>query len=145
MILTERKRKITGVATAANVLHAILAAESDIDQNKEHFWVLGLNIKNVIQYVELVSLGTLNTCPVHPREVYRFAITKGVAAVIVGHNHPSGVLDPSKEDAKIQRRLSESGELLGIKLLDFIILSPRGDYWSYADHAQGRAVHEQHL
>ena len=130
MILTERKRKITDVATAADVLHAILAAEPEIDRDKEHFWVMGLNTKHVIQYVDLVSLGTLDACLVHPREVFRLAITKGVTAVICGHNHPSGNTEPSQHDINITERLRAAGELLGIHVLDHVIVANDGGYYS---------------
>jgi DNA repair protein RadC len=124
MIVSQRKQKINNSAQLAEVLQSILATEDMIGQQREHFWTIGLNIKNVVQYVELVSLGTLDASLVHPREVFRLAITKGVSAIVVGHNHPSGDVTPSKEDKEVTARLRACGELLGINVLDHVIITP---------------------
>ena len=84
MIVRARKRAITSPQVVYQVLSGVLSAESDIDIMKEHFWVVGVNTRNVILYVELVSLGTLNASLVHPREVFRFAILKAVSSIILG-------------------------------------------------------------
>jgi DNA repair protein RadC len=69
-----------------------------------------------------VSIGTLDSSLVHPREVFKDAILASAAAIIVVHNHPSGDPSPSAEDRRITTRLQECGTLLGIELLDHIIL-----------------------
>ncbi len=74
-----------------------------------------------------------NNTIVHPREVFGDPLSDRAAAVIVCHNHPSGQLEPSDEDRNITRRLYEAGELLGIALLDHLILSPRGGYFSFVE------------
>ncbi len=89
---------------------------------KEHFKVLFLNTKNEIISREDVSVGNLNSSIVHPREVFRNAIRRGAASIIVVHNHPSGNPLPSQNDLDVTRRLKESGELVGIPLLDHIII-----------------------
>ena len=96
---------------AANILKKVLAAEQPIDQDKEHFWIFGLNSRNLVQYLELVSLGTLNASLVHPREVFRLAVMKGIAQTIMAHNHPSGDPEPSRDDLLITKRLVESGKV----------------------------------
>ncbi len=83
---------------------------------------MGLSSRNAIQYAELVSLGTLNTSLVTPRETFRFAIMKAVASIILCHNHPSGDPEPSDDDLKITRKLVESGKILGIEVIDHIII-----------------------
>jgi DNA repair protein RadC len=106
------------------IFSAILNSESEYDREKEHFWMLALNIKNNVKIVELISMGSLFTTIVHPREVYRPAImTAGVASIIVAHNHPSGDPIPSDEDIKITKQLIEAGDILGIKLLDHVIVT----------------------
>jgi DNA repair protein RadC len=100
---------------------------------KEHFWVVGLNTRNAIQYIDLASLGTLNSSLVHPREVFRFAILKAVSSVIVSHNHPSGDPEPSDDDLTITRRLTEAGRIVGIDLLDHIVIGTRGSFYSFKE------------
>jgi DNA repair protein RadC len=130
MELKTRKRKIGGSADVAPVFRAILETEGEIDQNKEHFWVMGLDTKNQIQYLELVTLGLLDSTVVHPREVFRFAIMKGVKSIIVCHNHPSGDPQPSGQDKSLTKRLVAAGEVLGIEVLDHIIVGAAPAYYS---------------
>jgi len=59
---------------------------------------------------------------VHPREVFKVAITESAASVIFVHNHPSGITDPSEDDIKLTKRLVEVGEMVGIDVLDHIII-----------------------
>jgi len=89
--------------------------------DKEHFKVILLNVKNRVISVENISVGSLNSSIVHPREVFKPAIKRSSAAVILVHNHPSGDPTPSREDIEITRRLMEAGKILGIEVLDHII------------------------
>ncbi len=102
-------------------------------QKKEFFYTLLLNGKNRILKCENISIGSLTTSIVHPRESFLPAIKYSAAAVIFAHNHPSGDPTPSQEDRLITRRLFEAGEILGIKVLDHVII---GDncYYSFADN-----------
>jgi DNA repair protein RadC len=97
---------------------------------KEHFIVLHLDGSHKIIDTEVVSVGILNKTVVHPREVFRSAIMKCAAAIIIAHNHPSGKLEPSVEDENITRRLKEVGEIVGIQVLDHIIAT-RSGYYSF--------------
>lgn len=89
---------------------------------EEHLKVILLNTKNIVISVQDVSIGSLNSSIVHPREVFRNAIRKSSASIIVCHNHPSGDPNPSTEDINITKRLKECGKILGIELLDHIII-----------------------
>ncbi|MGE5508469.1 MAG: RadC family protein [Chitinophagales bacterium] len=89
---------------------------------QEHFRVLLLDAKNRVIANELVSIGTLNTSLVHPRELFRRAIQASSAAVILVHNHPSGDPTPSAEDLSLTKRLVEAGRLLGIEVLDHLVI-----------------------
>lgn len=89
---------------------------------KEYFKALFLNTKNEIVASENVSIGNLSSSIVHPREVFRSAVKKGAAAIIVIHNHPSGNPLPSQNDLDITKRLAEAGELMGIPVLDHLII-----------------------
>ena len=121
---------ITKPDKVADILLEILSSESEIDRDKEHFWVIGLNARNAIKYVDLVSLGDLNSSIVSPRETFRLAIMKGVASIIVAHNHPSESLKPSDQDIKITKMLKDAGEILRIKVLDHVIIAGDGTYCS---------------
>lgn len=117
----------------ARVMRDILLMEDIVDREKEHQWVIGLNGKLRVQYIDLVSLGIVNEILIHPRETYRLAVMKGVTDIIVVHNHPSGETDPSGDDMDITRRLKESGDILGIELLDHLIINSKGDYYSFSE------------
>lgn len=102
-----------------------------IDKTKEHFVELVLDTKHRILAYHVVSIGILNSTLIHPREVFRLAIMEGGSSIIVCHNHPSFDVEPSPQDVEITNRLKESGELLGINLLDHIII---GDtYFSFKE------------
>lgn len=90
--------------------------------NQEVFKVILLNTKNNIIGTKDVFKGTLNSSIVHPREVFKEAVSRGSASIIVCHNHPSGDPNPSREDIDITIRLKECGKLMGIALLDHIII-----------------------
>lgn len=89
---------------------------------KEHLRVIMLNVKNMVISVSDISIGSLNSSIVHPREVFSEAIRKNSASIIICHNHPSGNCTPSKEDIKVTERLDECSKILGIDLLDHIII-----------------------
>lgn len=90
--------------------------------DKEHLYVIMLNTKNVVIKISDVSVGSLNSSIVHPREVYNEPIVKHAASIIICHNHPSGDPEPSSEDINITKRLKECGKIIGIELLDHIII-----------------------
>lgn len=149
--IREKSKQISSPSIAADIFRNILLFENEVDQDKEHFWAIGLNSKNIILYVELVALGILNNTLVHPREVFRMAILKAAANIIVGHNHPSGILEISSEDRIITERLRHAGEILGIKLLDHIVIGNNNPDYACLDNGlwsikKGRA-HEnlEHL
>lgn len=100
--------------------------------NKEHFMVLLLNTKNRVISVETISIGSLNSSIVHPREIFNPAIRKSAAAIILAHNHPSGDPTPSREDVEVTKRIVEAGDIIGIKVLDHIIVGD-GSYLSFKE------------
>jgi DNA repair protein RadC len=108
----------------AQVFVDLLLLEDAVARDKEHFYVMHLDVRNRVKLVELVSLGTLTSSLVHPRETFRRAVMQGSARIIVAHNHPSGVADPSDEDRKVTTLLLEAGKLLGITVLDHLIFTP---------------------
>ncbi|MBD7983034.1 DNA repair protein RadC [Sporosarcina sp. Sa2YVA2] len=89
---------------------------------QEHFVVMFLNVKNEVLHKHTVFIGSLNSSIVHPREIYREAVKRSAASIIVAHNHPSGNPAPSPEDIEVTKRLVEAGSIIGIDLLDHIII-----------------------
>lgn len=92
------------------------------DKDREHFIVASLDTKNQPVSINVCHIGSLNASIVHPREVMKSAILSNAASIIVGHNHPSGLPEPSKEDIEVTRRLAEAGKIIGIDVLDHIIV-----------------------
>ena len=87
MIVKENtKQRVNSAGEVADVLRAILRTDSEIDQDKEHFWIIGLNTKNAIKFIDLASLGTLTASLIHPRETFRLAVMRACASVVCGHN-----------------------------------------------------------
>lgn len=91
-------------------------------KEKEYFKIINLDTKNRIISERIISMGSLNETIVHPREVFKEAILDSANGIILAHNHPSGDPAPSEEDIILTRRLAESGDILGIKILDHIVL-----------------------
>ena len=111
---------------------AALFREFLSDMDREVVALLTLDSKMKPINLSVVSMGTLNNSLVHPREVFKTAILSNARSVMLGHNHPSGDPEPSKEDIQITARLQQVGELLGIELLDHIVIGRGERYRSLA-------------
>ena len=90
-------------------------------KKKEYFLVLSLDTRGKLIKTSEVSIGSLDSSIVHPREVFKEALTASAASVIFVHNHPSGEPEPSEDDIKLTRRLADAGDILGIEVLDHVI------------------------
>ncbi len=134
--LKDSNIKIERAEDVEKVFQDVLALEDPIEQDKEHFYVMHLTIRNQIKMVELVNVGVLTFSPVHPRETFRRAAMAGSAAIIIAHNHPSGEADPSDEDTKLTKHIFEVGKILGIDMLDHIIFT-KDRYFSFKKNTGG--------
>ncbi|OGO31650.1 MAG: hypothetical protein A2Z29_03180 [Chloroflexi bacterium RBG_16_56_11] len=92
------------------------------DKKKEYFLVVLLDTRNQLIRVAEISVGSLDSSIVHPREVFKEAISASAASVIFIHNHPSGDTEASEDDIKLTKRLAEAGEIVGIDVLDHVII-----------------------
>ncbi len=101
---------------------ADLLREENRAYEVEHFQVVLLNTRRKLIRIEKISQGTLDTILVHPREVFKLAISANAAAVVLAHNHPSGDPSPSEADIKVTRDLIRAGQLLKIEVLDHVII-----------------------
>jgi len=116
------------IGTPENVVKIIMPLYDGID--REQLSVLMLDIKNRIIGYNIVSIGVLSDCCIHPREIYKPAILANSASIILVHNHPSGDLEPSPEDLAATQNIIKAGEILGIKVLDHLIIGEDNDFYS---------------
>lgn len=93
------------------------------NEEQEHMVVMHLNTKNKIIKKLVISKGTINSTICRPREIFKAAIRENVAAILLGHNHPSGDPSPSMEDIELTKKIKEAGDVLGIKVLDHVIVA----------------------
>ncbi len=107
---------------------AVLLQDYIGNVDREHFVIILLNIKNKIIGINTVSIGSLSSSIVHPREIYKAALLANAGSIILAHNHPSGDLTPSPEDISVTKRVCEAGEIIGVQVLDHIIVSDEGFY-----------------
>lgn len=118
-------RKISSPEDAVNLGRRFLE-----DADREELIVCCMDIKNQPVSISVVSIGSLNSSIVHPREVFKVAILSNAASIIIFHNHPSGDTTPSNEDIDVTKRLNDAGRLIGIELLDHIIIGSTRNYCS---------------
>ena len=111
---------------------ADLLTKETMYEDREFFMAVYLNTRMKVESKSIISIGSLDTTLVHPREVFSPAVRRGAAAVIVAHNHPSGDPEPSEEDILLTKRLLESSRILGIRLVDHVIIGS-GRYVSLRD------------
>ncbi len=128
----EQKIKILNSEDIYNIMQEVLLRENKIRRNQEHFWIIGLNRKNKILFIELISLGAKNRLQVDPPEVFRMAIYKLAVNVILVHNHPSGSVEPSETDIDYTDKMTKSAILLNLKVTDHLIIT-EDSYQSFAD------------
>lgn len=111
---------------------AVVMMEEMRYYKKEYFKIILLDTKNNIKKISQISIGSLNSSIVHPREVFSEAVACSCSSIILVHNHPSGETEPSHEDIVLTNRLDECGKLLGIKVLDHIIIGD-GVFYSFKE------------
>lgn len=132
--ISDQQTKISNPQGLAKLIVDILKRESENDKNKEHFWGIYFNSRSIIKKIELISLGCLNASIVHPRETFSPAISCNSVSLVVVHNHPSGNTEPSLDDITITQRLKQAGQILGIELVDHLIVTLDGSYYSFKEH-----------
>jgi DNA repair protein RadC len=113
---------------------ARLVRDSTRGSRRESFHVVLLDARHRLLGMHLVSLGAVDSTPVHPREVFSPAIRDTATAVVVAHNHPSGDPTPSPEDRAVTDRLRAAGELVGIELVDHLVVGVER-YYSFAEES----------
>ena len=126
MLLSDKVMEDSPITDSYRIAH-IYINKLALEKQEYFYCVLLDNKHNIVDEV-MVSKGILNRSLVHPREVFAPAIEQRCAAIILVHNHPSGCTKPSTQDIDITKRMVSSGEILGIKVLDHIVVSHLGFY-----------------
>lgn len=116
---------IRGSGEAVELCRARFARLAE-DGAQEEFHIITLNTKNQVISGHLITIGLLDQCMIHPREVFRPAIKDAAKSIILVHNHPSGDPTPSDKDRQLTERLESAGQLLGIQVLDHIVVARHG-------------------
>jgi DNA repair protein RadC len=119
--LTEAEKiKILTSDDIYSIMQKILLREQKIDQDREHFWIIGLANNLRLLFVELIGLGTVN-----PMEVFSFALQKRAVKIMLCHNHPSGELKPSDADKDTTDRMIQVGRIVNTPVIDHLIISDK--------------------
>lgn len=119
-------RKITKPSDIYQIMQPIYAQNDELDKEKEQLYMIGLDTRNNIKTIDLISMGTVNESLVSPREVYRTALIKNCLSIILIHNHPSQEPEPSQADLEVTKKLKDAGKVIGINLLDHLIFTDNG-------------------
>lgn len=124
----EDSKVVDSPSVAVDVLRQYIG-----DSDREQFVMMALDARGRIIGINTVSVGTVAASLVHPREVFKTAISLNAVGIVVAHNHPSGDPAPSMEDKDATRRLSKAGEILGIPLQDHVIIGAPGKHFSFKE------------
>ena len=127
---SQAKNPITKISDAEDVFNYF--KDRLKDEKQECFYILMLNNMNYVIEDKLISKGTLDKTLIHPRELFRQAIKNAVSKIVLVHNHPDGDPTPSINDLEITEELVKSGNLIGIKIIDHVIIG-KGEKWSWKE------------
>lgn len=128
-----RRRFVKNGNTISTPNDIFLEIKHFATREQEQFIVIVLNGAHEVINIFTATIGLVNRALIHPREVFSDPIARRATAIILAHNHPSGILEPSREDITTTSRLAESGEILGIKVIDHLIFSTKS-YYSFREH-----------
>lgn len=135
MIKKETNISVKKISSPADIISVISEIEEYKNADREIFSILMLDIKFNINKLSIISIGTLDSSLVHPREVFKPAILVSAKAIILVHNHPSGNPYPSHADVEITERLWKVGMIIGIDVIDHIIKGDSLNYFSFKENS----------
>jgi len=124
----EDKIKVLNGNDLYGIMQRILLREEKIDQDREHFWVVGLANNNRILFIELISLGSVNQTLAEPMDVFSFALQKRAVRIVLVHNHPSGEIQPSEADKDLTDNLIQVGKIVKTEVFDHLIITDNTFY-----------------
>lgn len=124
--------KISNSNCIYRILLKVLLKENRNQRQRQHFWVIGLDDKHKIKYIELLRLGDINYPSISPMDVFSFALQQQVDKIIFTRNEPSSILEPKEEDKKFTEKMLQIGKILNLQVLDHLIIDEKS-YYSYDD------------
>jgi DNA repair protein RadC len=125
-----RRVKMSSVSNSRSAFELL---KNQFNPDAEEFWGLFLNNHLEVIDCKLIHRGTVDSCTVHPRDLFREAIKLNSCAIIIAHNHPSRSLDPSTSDIQLTRKFKKIGTLIQIPIIDHMIFSD-SNYYSFKEH-----------
>ncbi len=128
----ETKQALSSPQQVMETIHKLWSEFPEYDKARENCFIMYLNTKNKLLCVELHAQGTIDQAIVYPREIIRKALFCNATGVIVIHNHPSDICNPSNEDKMLTTRIKEACNIMDIKLLDHIIIAGK-EYFSFQE------------
>lgn len=128
----EEKIKVLNGDDLYGIMQKVLLRADRIDQDREHFWIVGLANNNRILFIELIGLGSVNATIAEPMDVFSFALQKRAVKVVLVHNHPSGELTPSEADKDTTDNLIQAGRIVRTEVYDHLIITDRS-YLSFRE------------
>lgn len=134
------KRRLRNTMDAVELVHSMFQYA-----DKEMMVVLSLDTKNAPLALEIVSVGTVNSCLIQMRELFKHSILNNATSILCFHNHPSGIPTPSKDDIAVTKQIEEAGRLLGIRLLDHIIIGSEKSYVSLRERGIVKNVYPNNV
>lgn len=137
MIVCEPTNTVVNDANiAAKILRKTYADLQD-GEHWEHMCVMGLNAINIVLYIDIVGMGNLTSCTADPRNIFRTAIIRDCAAIILSHNHISGKVAPSTNDRQTTEKMVKAGVILSIPVLDHIIIGMNtNNFYSFEEQGE---------
>lgn len=132
LISSDKDRQIKDPPVIVSVMQNMLKRDDFPIDQREHFWIVGLDNDNKLKFIEMVAMGDRNQVNMSSADVFRVALVKNAARIILVHNHPSGNLTPSYEDKHTTLCLVRLAEMVGLLVIDHIIISA-DDYFSFND------------
>lgn len=118
-------KTITKPQDIYDIMKPIYKLNDELDKEREQLYLIGLDTRNNIKTIELVSMGTINETLLSPREIFRTALIKNCVSIILVHNHPSQDPTPSQADIQATAKIKDAGKLLEINLLDHLIYTDK--------------------
>nr|VFK28494.1 MAG: DNA repair protein RadC [Candidatus Kentron sp. MB]VFK32880.1 MAG: DNA repair protein RadC [Candidatus Kentron sp. MB]VFK75923.1 MAG: DNA repair protein RadC [Candidatus Kentron sp. MB] len=123
-ITEQEKIRVADGQDIFDIMRWILLREERLDQDKEHFQMVGLDVGNRLLFIELIVIGGSYHANIRPVEAFRVSVLKNAVSVILVHNHPGGIVKPSEADKDTTDHLIQVGRILNIRVLDHLIISP---------------------
>jgi len=131
-ISEEEKIRILNGDDLYGIMQRILLRAEKIDQDREHFWIVGLSTSNRILFIELIGLGSVNSIIAEPMDVFSLALQKRAVKIVLVHNHPSGQLRASDSDKANTDQLIQAGRIVNTEIYDHLIITTQS-YMSFRE------------